>query len=176
MMRTTLFIMLMFCLSVAGYAQKGKVTNRNVERNKNVDNKKGYNYFLLDMVKDIDVVYTDYEALVQRVWDKKVNLDLRKSSADPIKKLDRIKQTILDMPVFKGGIEYQEAVLAYIDVMKKKIVALEKFGVLGADANSDFNEYKNSQIKFEELTNEEIDARNIVRRKKGEYEKTVFMD
>lgn len=176
-MKTILIISFILCLGGAGYAQStGKVTTRNVEMNKKIDNKKGYNYFLLDMIKDTDVVYTEYEELIQRVWDKKVNLNLNGTSVQPLKKLDKIKQTVIDMPVFKGGIEYQESVLTYIDVVRKKIVLLEKYGILGADSKSDVKEYNDAAMAFNEATNEGIDARNIVRRKKNEYEKTVYMD
>jgi len=176
-MKTILFLSFMLWIAGTGYAQNtGKVSTRNIERNKNIDNKKGYNYFLLDMMKDIDVVYTEYEELIQRVWDKKVNLSLKGTSGQPLKKLDKIKQTVIEMPVFKGGIEYQESVLAYIDAVKKKIILLEKYGILGADPQSNTSEYNDAAIAFSDATNEGIEARNIVRRKKNEYEKTVYMD
>ena len=172
-----LFLSLIFCSTVAGYAQSsGKVTTRNVEMNKKIDNKKGYNYFLLDMIRDSDIVYTEYEELVQRVWKKEVSVNLEKTSVKPLQKLNKIRQTVIDMPVFKGGIEYQESVLAYIDVVKKKIVLLEKYGILGADAKSDVNEYNDAAIAFNEATNEGIEARNIIRHKKNEFEKTVYID
>ena len=176
-MKVFLFISFILCLTATGYAQRsGTVTTRNVEMNRKIDTKKGYNYFLLDMIKDIDIVYTEYEELVQRVWNKKINMNLTKSSAEYLKKADRIWQTVIDMPVYKGGIEYQESVLAYMVVVKKKITLLEKYGILGANPKSDINEYNDAAIAFNEATNEGIEARNIVRRKKNEFERTVYMD
>jgi len=176
-MRVLIFLSFIFCLAGTGYAQNsGKVATRNVEMNRKIDTKKGYNYFLLDMIKDIDVVYAEYEELIQRVWSKEVNLDLTKSSAAPLKKADKIWQTVVDMPVFKGGIEYQESVLSYMVVVKKKIILLEKYGILGANPKSDINQYNDAATAFNEATNEGIEARNLVRRKKNEFEKTVYMD
>ncbi|MBK5721717.1 hypothetical protein JGH11_12630 [Dysgonomonas sp. Marseille-P4677] len=176
-MRTIFFVILLTCITVISYAQENKrVIKHNIERNKNIDTKIGYNYFMLEMVGDLDVIYTEYEELVQSVWDKKINLDLKNSSAASIKKIDALRKAIIEMPVYKGGDDYQKSVLIYSDVVKKKITTLEKYGVLGADPNSDTREYSEAKIAFDEVTNLEIEKRNAVRRMKDAYEKTVYVE
>lgn len=158
------------------YAQgKKKIIKHTVEKNKKIETKTGYNSFLFDMMKDLDMIYAEYEQLVQRVWDKKVNLDLKGSSEASIKEIDDLRKEIIDMPVFKGGDDYQKSVLIYADVVKKKIKALEKYGVLGADPNSDSAAYYDAKREFDEVTNLEIEKRNAVKRMKSAYENTVYM-
>lgn len=176
-MRTIFLIALLASIMVTSYAQETKkAIKQNVERNKNIDTKVGYNYFMLDMVRDLDIIYTEYEELVQRVWDKKVNLNLKNSSSESIKKVDALRKMMIDMPVYKGGDDYQKSVLIYADVVKKKIKILEKYGVLGADPNSDNTEYYDAKRAFDEVTNLEIEKRNAVRRMKSAYEKTVYLN
>lgn len=175
-MKTILLLFAISSLAVAGYAQSsGTVTKRSVEMNKNIDNKKGYNQFLLDMIKISDGIYAEYEELVQRVWDKKVDLNLDKSSNAYRNKIDGVKQTIVDMPIFKGGDDYQKSVLTYMDAVKKKMTHLERLGVLGADENSNTVDYNDAAIAFNEVTNECIDVRNNVRNKKNEFEGKVYI-
>jgi hypothetical protein len=161
-----------------GYAQKqeGKVSKQRIERNKNIETKSGYNYFMLDFIKDVDAVYTEYEELVQRVWDNEVNLDLHKTSVTPLKKINNIRAEIINMPIYRGGLEYRNAVLDYLEAVKQKIVVLEKFGILGADANSDIQLYYETSRKYQEADNVTIDKRNKVRRQKSIYERTVHIE
>lgn len=176
-MRTIFFVISLTCITGMSYAQDAKaVIKHNVERNKNIDTKVGYNHFLVDMVTGLDFIYTEYEELVQQVWDKKSNLDLRNSSIASLKRIDALRKTIIDMPVYKGGDDYQKSVLIYADVIKKKINTLEKYGVLGANPNSDTAEYYAAKRNFDEITNLEIEKRNAVKRMKGAYEKTVYLE
>ncbi|GAB6121226.1 hypothetical protein JCM30204_23750 [Dysgonomonas termitidis] len=161
-----------------GYAQKqeGKVSKFRLERNKNINTRSGYNHFMLDIVKDIDVVYTQYEELVQRVWDNKVDMDLHKTSGAPLKEMNNIRTEIVNMPIYPGGLEYRNSVLDYLEAVKQKIVVLEKFGILGADANSDIQLYYETSRKFQEADNVTIDKRNKVRRQKTIYERTAYVE
>ncbi|WP_029904275.1 hypothetical protein [Prevotella sp. 10(H)] len=177
-MKTTIFITcLLLGSATMGFAQnqERKVSKQTIERNKKIDTKNGYNYFLIDMIKDVDIVYTEYEAMVQRVWDKEINLDLHNSAKESLEKIDDIRTSTLKMPVYKGGLEYRAAVLDYIDAVRKKTSRLEKYGILGADANSDITEYNKAGKAFNESDNEAIEKRNIVRRKKADYEKTFYI-
>lgn len=176
-MRQLLLIISIFLISGIGYAQNstGGVKKKRIERNWNINTKVGYNQFLLDMVSDVDLAYTEYEELIQSVWDKKVNLDLNKSSDKPLKKIDEYRKIVIDMKIYQGGNDYQKAVLDYIDTMKEKVKLLEKYGILGTDPDSDAKDYNSTAIAFNDITNEAIDKRNIIRKKKTEYEKTVYM-
>lgn len=177
-MRTIFFIVLsLLGTTVMGYSQKqdSKVSKQRIERNKNIDTKNGYNYFMLDVIKDVDIVYTEYEELVQRVWDKKVSPDLRNSSVAPLKEIDNIRVEIIEMPIFQGGLKYRNSVLDYIEAVKQKIRLLEKYGILGADANSDVLKYNDAGREFYEADNVATEKRNNVRKEKTAYEKTVYI-
>lgn len=159
-----------------GYAQsKDRVLKRSVKTNTDIKTKSGYNQFLIDMIQDMDTAYAQYERLVQKVWDKELVMDLYGSSKDAVKVLDNSKQKINSMPVYQGAENYKNAVLKYADIVKKKILYLEKFGILGADPVSDINDYNTISMKFQETTNEGIEGRNKVRRLKEEFEKTAYV-
>ncbi len=177
-MRTIFFIVLLLLVAAMGYAQKqeAKAGRQRIERNKNIQTKSGYNYFMLDVVKDVDVVYTEYEELIQRVWDNEVNLNLQKTSVTPLKEINNIRTEIVNMPIYHGGLEYRNSVLDYLEAVKQKIVVLEKFGILGADANSDIQLYYETSRKFQEADNVTIDKRNKVRRQKTIYERTAYVE
>lgn len=176
-MRRQFFILLfLFCFFGMGYAQnEGGVLKRKVEINKNIKTKSGYNQFLLDVIKEMDALYYEYEELVQKVWDKEIEVELLNSSRDVQKKLDEYNEAVKSMPVYRGGDDYQKAMLDYIVAMKEKIKCLEKYGILGADNFSDVTEYNKAHIAFHEATNDATDKRNTVRKKKDEFEKTVYM-
>lgn len=169
-------LIFLFCFSGIGYAQsKDRVLKRAVKTNTDIKTKSGYNQFLVDMIKDVDTAYAQYERLVQKVWDKELVMDLYSSSKDVVKVVDNSKQKINSMPVYLGAESYKNAVLQYTDIVKRKIQYLEKFGILGADPVSDINDYNTISLKFQETTNEGIEGRNKVRRLKEEFEKTVYV-
>jgi len=171
-----ILLLFLFCVGGIGYAQdQGGILKRSVEINKNIKTKSGYNQFLIDMVRDIDVAYSDYEDVVQKVWDHEIEMDLLKSSKSTLKKLSEYKELIKTIPAFLGGDDYQRAVLDYAEAVELKTECLEKYGVLGADAHSDITEYKKIEKEFNEIVNDAIDKRNIVRKKKDEFEKTTYM-
>ncbi|MBD8390128.1 hypothetical protein [Dysgonomonas sp. BGC7] len=175
-MKTLLLSVLSLILVGTLNAQQGaKTTKRNVEVNKRIDNKVAYNYFLLDMIRDIDVVYGEYEELIQRAWSKRIDLDLKGSSGDYLKRIDAIGQTVEEMPIFKGGDDYQKSVLEYTDVVKEKITLLERYGILGTIPDSDINEYNDAEIAFNEATNKGIEVRNKVRKLKSSFEKKTYI-
>lgn len=177
-MRTISLIVFSLLCTAMGYAQEeeNNVKRQRIERNKKIDTKTGYNYFMLDIVKDIDVIYTEYEELVQRVWDNKVNINLYKTSVAPLKEINNLRAEIINMPIYKGGLEYRNSVLDYLEAVKQKIVVLEKFGILGADSHSDIQLYYTASRQFQEADNATIDRRNKVRKLKTIYEKTIFME
>jgi hypothetical protein len=154
-------------------AQTG--TKRVVESTNKGDSKTHYNYLLLDAVNYSDAAYTDFEKLVQSVWDKKSNADITKNRIETIKVIDQYLNTIKDAPIYKGGETYQLAVLNYINKVMDKVMALEHLGKLGDNANTDPKEYNNASVKFTDISNEAIDLRNIVREKKNEYEKKFYI-
>lgn len=151
------------------------VTKRVVESTNKGDSKTHYNYLLLDAVNYSDAAYSDFEKLVQNVWDKKSNADITKNRIETIKVIDKYLNTIKDAPIYKGGESYQLAVLSYINRVRDKVMALEYLGKLGDDPNSDPIEYNKASIQFTDISNETIDLRNIVREKKNEYEKTFYI-
>lgn len=154
----------------------GKGSKRSVEVNKKIDNKVAYNYFMLDMIRDADVVYGEYEELVQRVWQKEVTVNLKGTAAGYIKKIDEIDKQINEVPVFRGGDKYKESVLEYLDAVRLKLTLLEPYGILGADAQSGIAEYTDASIAFNEATNKGIEIRNKVRKIKSEFEKTTYIE
>jgi len=174
-MKKIILASLLLCMAAAGYAQEsGKVTNRNIEKNRSVNSIVAYSNFILDMIRQMDITYGEYEEVIQRVWNKEIDLKLERSSAEPLKKMDKIKHEITYTPVYKGAEEYQKAVLAYADIVKKKITLLEKFGILGADKDSDVLAYNDAARVFYEANNDAIEGRNILKRKKNEFEKNAF--
>ena len=172
-----LFLLLtLLCIAGTSSAQdKSRVIERSVKANTTIKTKTGYNQFLVDQVKSIDSVYVKYEQLVQDVWDKKIVIDLFGTSKDPVKQIEEAKDNVKAMPVYRGGIKYKNSVLQYADTVKRKIQYLEKFGILGADPLSDFDDYTTMSIKFEESTNEATEARNKVRRMKDEFERNEYV-
>lgn len=177
-MKRLFIVSILSCLAIAGYAQNetnNKVVKKTVKKNFKLDTKTAYNYFLLDIVRDVDSVYSRYEGTVQDVWSGKNKIDLKGSSNTAIKDADRIYRMVQETNIYQGGDEYQKAVLTYIEAVKEKIRLLEIYGILGADPESDAGEYDDAAIKFHEATNDAIDKRNKLREKKSLYEKTVYM-
>ncbi|MDR2953634.1 MAG: hypothetical protein LBV43_00965 [Prevotella sp.] len=127
------------------------------------------------MINDIDKEYADYEEKVQNVWDNKITMDLKKSAVKPTTAIDEYCKEIKRMPIFKGGEDYQKSVLEYADAMKEKISRLEKYGVLGSDADADFDQYFASARAFDKASNDAIDKRNVLRKRKSEYERTFYI-
>lgn len=152
------------------------VVKRVVENTNKGDSKKHYNFLLLDAVNYSDAIYSEYENIVQDVWDKKIRTDLSKDRSRAIKDLDKQLEIVKTTPIYKGGEEYQLAVLTYINSIKAKIEALEKLGILGEDPNSDVLEYNETSIRFTDISNETIDLRNIVRERKNAYEKSFYLE
>jgi hypothetical protein len=170
---------LFIAVAIVGFISVSKaqtVTKRVVESTNKGDSKSHYNYLLLDAVNYSDAAYTGYEKLVQSVWDKKSNADITKGSIETIKVIDKYIITVKETPVYRGGDAYRLAVLNYIDKVKDKVMALEHFGKLGNDSNTDTTEYNNASIQFTDISNEAIGLRNIVRDKKNEYEKTFYIE
>ncbi|MDR2950412.1 MAG: hypothetical protein LBV71_14565 [Prevotella sp.] len=174
-MRKYLFIVLAM-LSVTTVMNAQNVVKRVVENTNKGDSKKHYNYLLLDAVNYSDAVYSEYEKKVQDVWDKKISADLRKGKTEAFKEIDKYLDIVKTTPIYKGGEEYQLAVLTYINSVKAKVEALENLGILGDDPNADAIEYNNASIKFTDVSNQTIDLRNIVRDKKSTYEKTFYIE
>ena len=176
-MRHTFVILSLFVITLMGYAQdEKKIIKKNIERNRKIDNKRSYNYFLLDMVKDADAIYSEYEDLVQQVWDKKIEKDMKNTSSLSIQKINALSNIITDVAVYKGGGDYQKTVLTYLDAINENLKALEDYVVLGADTNVRADEYYKSGRLFDEKVNNKIEKRNLVRQEKSLYEKTFYME
>lgn len=175
MMKKYLFIAVAM-LGFIAVANAQTVTKRVVESTNKGDSKTHYNYLLLDAVNYTDAAYSRYEQEVQSVWDKKSTGDLTKGRIEAIKVIDKYLNTVKETPIYKGGEAYQLAVLAYINSVKDKVIALEYLGKLGDDPDTDALEYNKASIKFTDISNEGIDLRNTVRDKKNEYEKAFYID
>lgn len=176
-MRHTFVILSLFVITLMGYAQdEKKIIKKNIERNRKIDNKRSYNYFLLDMVKDADAIYSEYEDLVQQVWDKKTEKGMKGTSSLSIQKINALSNIITDVAVYKGGGDYQKAILIYLDAINENLKALEDFVVLGADTNVRADEYYKAGRLFDEKVNNKIEKRNLVRQEKSLYEKTFYME
>lgn len=176
-MRHTFVILSLFVITLMGYAQdEKKIIKQNIERNRKIDNKRSYNYFLLDMVKDADAIYSEYEDLVQQVWDKKIEKDMKNTSSLSIQKVNALSNIITDVAVYKGGEDYQKAVFTYLDAINENLKALEDYVVLDADTNVRADEYYKAEGLFEEKVNNKIEKRNLVRQEKSLYEKTFYME
>ncbi|NDV95216.1 hypothetical protein D0T84_09820 [Dysgonomonas sp. 521] len=173
-MKKYLFIAVAMLGSIA-VANAQTVTKRVVKSTNKGDSKTHYNYLLLDAVNYSDAAYAQYEKEVQSVWDKKSARDLTKGRMETIKVIDEYLNTVKEARVYKGGEAYQSAVLAYINSVKEKVMALEHLGKLGDDPNTNDLDYNKASIKFTDISNEAIDLRNIVREKKNEYEKTFYI-
>lgn len=167
----------LFCITGTGYAQetKSEIRKKVVTINKNIATKVGYNYFLLDMVNDADAVFTEYEDIVQRVWDGKLQKNLTNSSREPLNKLDQMRWYVSEIKVYEGGNDYRDATHNYIDALEEKVKYLEKLGILGADPESDVTAYYDASRAYTEVVNRSIEKRNILRNKKSVFEKTTYM-
>lgn len=159
------------------YAQDGKgtVSKRIIEKNKKTDSKTSYNYMLLDAVNNADEFYNEYETTVQMVWDGKLNvISIKNEKGKAIRGIQDCLDLVTGTPVFRGGDEYQKAVIKYIIAVKDKVDSLENLGVLGADKDSDPVIYNQASRKYTDISNEAISLRNIVREKKNVFEKTFY--
>ena len=165
----TIFLIIGFSMPEYGHAQEGGVSKRRVE--KSVKTKGGYNSFLLESIHSSDKIYSDYESKVQQVWNGESKENLEGSSKKPLRDLAEVQQSIKEIPVYKGGDDYQKAVSNYLNAVEKKINLLETLGVLGANPDTEAREYNNISRAFTDISNEAIDIRNAVRRVKRNFEK-----
>ena len=163
-------------IGICAQENKGTVSKRVVEKNKKADSKTAYNYMLLDAVNDADAFYTEYESMVQMVWDGKLNaVSIKNEIGKAMRGVQGCLDNVKNTPVYQGGDEYQLAVIRYIIAVREKIEALETLGVLGADKDSDIAVYNKASIKLTDISNEAIDLRNMIRDQKNAYEKTYYV-
>lgn len=177
MKRYLLITLSVLCFIAVDAQNRGNVKKRMVEKSKVTNTKTHYNYFLLDAVNSADDAYTEYENIVQQVWSEKLPpASIKKEKVKAIDTINEYIELVQTTPVFQGGDEYRTAVLNYIKAVKEKVNDLETLGLLGADKDADATLYNNASIKFTDISNEAIDLRNIVRNKKGEYERKVYVN
>lgn len=129
-----------------------------------------YNRFLVKAIKETDELYSGYEELVQKVWNKEAKEDLTEESKKVQELINEYKELVKSTRVYKGGDAYMKATSSYIEATIERVKCLEKYGVLGADDSSDVEEYNNSKIAFDKATDNAISKRNIVQVKKKEFE------
>lgn len=174
-MKKYLLVTLAFlCITTVMYAQdRGTVSKRVIEKNNKANTKTHYNYLLLDAVNDADAFYSDYERTVQMVWDGNLTpISIKNEKGTAVRGIEDCLEKVKTTPVYRGGDDYQQAVIKYILAVRDKIDVLETLGVLGADKDSDAALYNDMSVKYTDMSNEAIDLRNEVRNKKNEYEKT----
>lgn len=178
MKKIFLLSLITLCLTSTLSAQdsRTKVVSRFVEKNKKPNSKKEYNYMLLDAVKGVDDIYTEFETYVQSVWDKKEEMDSIGSATPYLKDVEEYRNVVANKPVYVGGNAYQVATLEYIDAVKEKIITLGKYGALGSNPNSDFDLYNKASIAFDQATNVAITKRNKLREEKSIYEKSFYSE
>lgn len=171
MNKLTYFILFFVC-SIGFCFSQEKVEGKNVEKNINWRTKVGYSNLLIDALNTTDNMYSDYEAMVQDVWDNGTNTDLAGEAKAIQSRLNDLSAKIDQTPVYTAGKDFQLAILNYIDAMKIKITALEKYGILVADENTDTETVNDASDAFNDATDNATVKRNTVRNQYRLYART----
>ena len=166
-------VLLIALLGVVGpmHAQKTEKVVKKTTKHKAVTSRASYTFYIMDKINEMDSLYSEYENAVQIVWSERLDHKiLNKSAAPYLERLTDLKALISRQKPFADGEEYKQATLSYLETVREKVEMLEKMGVLGANANSDLNEYYDAYQAFNLATNKGIEARNVLRQIKYTYE------
>ncbi|NDV77611.1 hypothetical protein [Dysgonomonas sp. 511] len=166
-------VLLITLLGIVGpmHAQKTERVTKKTTKRKAVTSRASYTFYIMDKINEMDSIYSEYENAVQVVWSERLDHKiLNKSAAPYLEQLTHIKELVSRQKPFADGEEYKQATLTYLEAVREKVETLEKMGVLGANANSDLNEYYDAYQAFNDATNKGIEARNHLRQVKYTYE------
>ncbi|MDU1890449.1 MAG: hypothetical protein E6767_07130 [Dysgonomonas sp.] len=173
----TLAILAIFAMGIQAQQTESetKVLKRTVEKNYKRNTKSGYNYFLLDAIRDVDAIYKEYEDMIQAVWAGKEKKNLKGSSKKTREEIDELYSLVKRIKVYIGGLDYQQAVLAYIESVKEKAIQLETYGILSENIEADVKAFNEASEKFNNAVNDSMGKRDHVREMKNIYERTTYM-